>query len=115
MTIPNDVKIPMLKNFYKNLQDRQWRFTESKEKDRVVLEDFPTVSVSPCSLFIVKYVCTISLIEQWVFPQFVNCEICVCVVCSLVVAQVCVSVKYIYIFMCNLIDEVSVCVRVHGA
>ena len=98
MTIPNDVKIPMLKNFFKNLQDRQWRFTESKEKDRVVLEDFPTVSVSPCSLFIVKYVCAISLIEQWVFPQFVNCEICVCVcvVCSLIVAQVCVSVKYVY-------------------
>ena len=100
MTIPNDVKIPMLKNFYKNLQDRQWCFTESKEKDRVVLEDFPTVGVSPCSLFIVKYVCTIPLIEQWVFPQFVNCEICVCVVCSLVVDQVRVSVKYIYIYSC---------------
>lgn len=43
MTIDNKLKIPMLKNFYKNLQDPQWHFTESKEKDRIVLEDFPAV------------------------------------------------------------------------
>ena len=57
MTIPNDIKIPMLKDFYKNLQDRKWCFTESKEKDRLVLEDFPTVGVY----------------------QFANCSECVCV------------------------------------
>jgi farnesyl-diphosphate farnesyltransferase len=44
MTIPNDIKVPMLKAFYTHLQDREWRFTDSKEKDRIVLEDFPTVS-----------------------------------------------------------------------
>lgn len=44
MTIPRDVKIPMLKNFYKNLHDKQWHFNDSKEKDRIVLEDFPTIA-----------------------------------------------------------------------
>ncbi|PVD32387.1 hypothetical protein C0Q70_07821 [Pomacea canaliculata] len=44
MTIDNKLKIPMLKNFYKNLQDPQWHFTESKEKDRIVLEDFPAIT-----------------------------------------------------------------------
>ncbi|XP_076457035.1 squalene synthase-like isoform X2 [Babylonia areolata] len=44
MTIPNDIKIPMLKSFYRNLQDKTWCFNHSKEKDRIVLEDFPTIS-----------------------------------------------------------------------
>ncbi|ESP03225.1 hypothetical protein LOTGIDRAFT_56072, partial [Lottia gigantea] len=44
MTIPMPVKIPMLKSFYKNLYDKNWKFMESKEKDRLVLEDFPTIS-----------------------------------------------------------------------
>lgn len=44
MTIPNDVKIPMLQNFYTHLQDPQWRFTDSQEKDHIVLEDFPTIT-----------------------------------------------------------------------
>ncbi|KAL8578820.1 hypothetical protein ACOMHN_022113 [Nucella lapillus] len=44
MTIPNDVKIPMLKSFHRNLQDKTWSFKESKEKDRIVLENFPTIS-----------------------------------------------------------------------
>ncbi|XP_041361513.1 squalene synthase-like isoform X2 [Gigantopelta aegis] len=44
MTIPNDVKIPMLESFHKNLKDPNWRFLDSKEKDKIVLEDFPTIS-----------------------------------------------------------------------
>ncbi|KAK7502962.1 hypothetical protein BaRGS_00005911 [Batillaria attramentaria] len=44
MTIPNQTKIPMLKGFYKNLQDPEWRYMDSKEKDRIVLEDFPTIT-----------------------------------------------------------------------
>lgn len=44
MTIPVHVKVPMLMSFHKNLYDRSWNYTESKEKDRMVLEDFPTVS-----------------------------------------------------------------------
>lgn len=44
MTIPNEVKLPILKSFYKNLLDPAWCYTDSKEKDRIVLQDFPTVS-----------------------------------------------------------------------
>ncbi|XP_050389762.1 squalene synthase isoform X2 [Patella vulgata] len=44
MTIPNSIKIPMLKSFYKNLQDKNWKYMDSKEKDKLVLEDFPTIS-----------------------------------------------------------------------
>ena len=45
MTIPNDIKIPMLESFYKNLTDPDWKFLKSNEKDKIVLEDFPTVSL----------------------------------------------------------------------
>ena len=43
MTINTEEKIPMLQNFHSYLYDPDWRFLESKEKDRQVLEDFPTV------------------------------------------------------------------------
>ncbi|XP_071502426.1 squalene synthase-like [Diadema antillarum] len=45
MTIPLEEKIGMLQNFYKNLEDPQWKYTESKDKDRIVLEDFPSISL----------------------------------------------------------------------
>jgi len=44
MTIPNEKKIPMLKEFYKYLYDPDWKFLNSKEKDKIVLEDFLSVS-----------------------------------------------------------------------
>ena len=43
MSISVEKKIPLLCNFHTFLYDPEWRFTESKEKDRQVLEDFPTV------------------------------------------------------------------------
>ena len=46
MTIPNDIKIPMLKNFHKNLLDPDWKFMESKDKDAIVLQEFPHVSLN---------------------------------------------------------------------
>ncbi|XP_055465627.1 squalene synthase [Psammomys obesus] len=45
MTISVEKKIPMLRNFHTFLYEPEWRFTESKEKDRQVLEDFPTISL----------------------------------------------------------------------
>ncbi|XP_063298099.1 squalene synthase-like isoform X2 [Pelobates fuscus] len=45
MTINLETKIPMLHNFHTYLYDTEWKFTESKEKDRQVLEDFPTISL----------------------------------------------------------------------
>ena len=45
MTIPTDTKIPMLKDFHTYLQQPDWNYTESKEKDKAVLEKFPAVSV----------------------------------------------------------------------
>ncbi|XP_076786981.1 squalene synthase isoform X3 [Arvicanthis niloticus] len=45
MTISVEKKVPLLCNFHTFLYDPEWRFTESKEKDRQVLEDFPTISV----------------------------------------------------------------------
>ena len=43
MSIPSEVKIPMLRGFHKNLRNPDWRFTESQEKDKIVLEEFPVV------------------------------------------------------------------------
>ncbi|XP_010771633.1 squalene synthase isoform X1 [Notothenia coriiceps] len=45
MTIPMDKKVPMLNDFHTFLYQDEWRFTESQEKDRQVLADFPTISV----------------------------------------------------------------------
>lgn len=45
MTISVEKKIPLLRDFHTFLYDPEWRFTESKEKDRQVLEDFPTISL----------------------------------------------------------------------
>lgn len=54
MTISIEKKIPLLHNFHSYLYEPEWRFMESKEKDRQVLEDFPTVVElhisSACSL-----------------------------------------------------------------
>ncbi|KAG9467023.1 hypothetical protein GDO78_015760 [Eleutherodactylus coqui] len=44
MTISLETKIPMLRNFHTYLYQADWRFTESKDKHRQVLEDFPTIS-----------------------------------------------------------------------
>ncbi|XP_044158885.1 squalene synthase-like [Bufo gargarizans] len=44
MTISLETKIPMLHNFHKYLYQADWRFTESKDKHCVVLQDFPTIS-----------------------------------------------------------------------
>ncbi|TNN82689.1 Squalene synthase [Liparis tanakae] len=45
MTIPLDKKVPMLNDFHTFLYQKEWCFTESQEKDRQVLADFPTISV----------------------------------------------------------------------
>ncbi|KAG9462373.1 hypothetical protein GDO78_014246, partial [Eleutherodactylus coqui] len=45
MNLSLETKIPMLHNFHTYLYQPDWRFTESKEKDRQVLEDFPTISL----------------------------------------------------------------------
>ena len=47
MTIPLETKVPMLNDFHTFLYQADWCFTESQEKDKQVLEDFPTVSESP--------------------------------------------------------------------
>ncbi|XP_011665372.2 squalene synthase isoform X3 [Strongylocentrotus purpuratus] len=44
MTIPLKDKVQMLQNFYKNLESPDWKYMDSKDKDRIVLEDFPTIS-----------------------------------------------------------------------
>ncbi|XP_014677725.1 PREDICTED: squalene synthase-like [Priapulus caudatus] len=43
MTIPIDVKMPMLTNFYQHLHEPGWKYTDSSEKDSIVLEQFPSV------------------------------------------------------------------------
>ncbi|XP_004433567.1 PREDICTED: squalene synthase isoform X1 [Ceratotherium simum simum] len=45
MTISVEKKVPLLHNFHSFLYEPDWRFMESKEKDRQVLEDFPTISL----------------------------------------------------------------------
>ncbi|KAF6023690.1 hypothetical protein EB796_018006 [Bugula neritina] len=44
MTIPLSRKIPMLTQFHSNLYNADWKFLKSQEKDKVVLEDFLTIS-----------------------------------------------------------------------
>ncbi len=44
MTIPLEKKVLLLKEFHTYLYQPEWKFTESQEKDRAVLEDFPAVS-----------------------------------------------------------------------
>ena len=44
MTIPATKKVILLKEFHTHLHQPGWRYTESQEKDRVVLEEFPAVS-----------------------------------------------------------------------
>ncbi|XP_053314614.1 squalene synthase-like isoform X2 [Spea bombifrons] len=53
MTINLESKVPMLHNFHTYLYDPEWKFTESKEKDRQVLEDFPTISLEFRNLAVV--------------------------------------------------------------
>uniref|UniRef100_A0A8V0YHH7 Squalene synthase n=1 Tax=Gallus gallus TaxID=9031 RepID=A0A8V0YHH7_CHICK len=45
MTISLDVKVPMLNEFHSYLYQPEWKYMESKEKHRQVLEDFPTISM----------------------------------------------------------------------
>nr|XP_057912150.1 squalene synthase isoform X1 [Doryrhamphus excisus] len=45
MSIPLDKKVPMLNDFHTYLYQDAWSFSESREKDRKVLEDFPTISL----------------------------------------------------------------------
>ncbi|XP_071588794.1 squalene synthase-like [Heliangelus exortis] len=47
MTISLEVKVPMLHKFHTYLYQPDWKYMESKEKDRQVLEDFPTVRCPP--------------------------------------------------------------------
>jgi len=44
MTIDKDEKIVLLQNFYKYLQQHQWKYEKSQEKDKQVLEQFPVIS-----------------------------------------------------------------------
>ena len=45
MNIPVGKKTAMLKEFHKHLYEEEWIFMESSEKDKAVLEEFPTVSL----------------------------------------------------------------------
>ncbi|XP_058020819.1 squalene synthase isoform X1 [Ahaetulla prasina] len=45
MTISLEAKVPMLHNFHSYLYQPDWKFMDSREKDRQVLEDFPTISL----------------------------------------------------------------------
>lgn len=50
MTISLETKVPMLHDFHSYLYQPDWRYTESQEKDKQVLEDFPTISLEFRSL-----------------------------------------------------------------
>lgn len=45
MTISLERKVPMLQNFHSYLYQPDWKFLDSNEKDKQVLEDFPTISL----------------------------------------------------------------------
>lgn len=43
MTIPNDVKLPLLRAMHTKLYEPGWTFKGSKEKDKIVLEEFDAI------------------------------------------------------------------------
>lgn len=45
MTIPREEKVELLQQFHTNLYKPDWNYTESNEKDKAVLEDFPKVNL----------------------------------------------------------------------
>nr|XP_028581014.1 squalene synthase isoform X1 [Podarcis muralis] len=45
MTINLETKVPMLHNFHSYLYQPDWKYMDSNEKDKQVLEDFPTISL----------------------------------------------------------------------
>nr|XP_060611094.1 squalene synthase-like [Anolis sagrei ordinatus] len=45
MTISLETKIPILHNFHSYLYQPSWRFMDSNDKDKQVLEDFPMISL----------------------------------------------------------------------
>lgn len=57
MTISLEAKVPMLHNFHSYLYQPDWKFMDSREKDRQVLEDFPTVSGVSHAFMQLKYSC----------------------------------------------------------
>lgn len=46
MLIPNETKVQLLKLFHNNLYDSDWKYMDSHEKDKAVLEEFPKVLIS---------------------------------------------------------------------
>ena len=61
MTIPLKTKVPMLKEFYTYLENPDWKYMHSEEKDKMVLEQFPVV----CNTYF-TYIFTIS--TTWNIP-----------------------------------------------
>ena len=53
MTIPRGEKEGILRQFHANLRSPDWRYTESNEKDKAVLEEFPRVSC--CTIYYSQY------------------------------------------------------------
>nr|XP_008120692.1 PREDICTED: squalene synthase [Anolis carolinensis] len=45
VTISLETKVPMLHNFHSYLYQPDWRFMDSNDKDKQVLEDFPVISL----------------------------------------------------------------------
>lgn len=43
MTISRKVKVELLQQFHTHLYQPQWNYTDSNEKDKAVLEEFPKV------------------------------------------------------------------------
>nr|ODN93281.1 farnesyl-diphosphate farnesyltransferase [Cryptococcus depauperatus CBS 7841] len=43
MTIPNDIKLPLLRAMHTKLYEPEWTFNGSKEKDKIVLEEFDVI------------------------------------------------------------------------
>ena len=44
MTIPVEKKVVLLREFHTHLYEPEWRYMNSQEKDKAVLEEFPTVT-----------------------------------------------------------------------
>ncbi|WRT65847.1 farnesyl-diphosphate farnesyltransferase [Kwoniella shivajii] len=43
MTIPNSVKLPLLRSFHEKLYEPGWTFQDSQEKDKIVLQEFNNI------------------------------------------------------------------------
>ena len=102
MTIPLDEKVSLLRSFHSRLYEVDWKYMNSREKDRQVLEEFPIISEEFRNLDSL-YQEIIADIAQSMGSGVCAC-VCVCVhaclsACVCVCMFVCIIHEYMHVLL----------------